>query len=119
MTNNKIAAPSMPLDMERFNIVTEGKSTYQEELLTLFFYNSADCLAVMERNYPGQDGQKWAAAAKELKNLSENIGAQELYKICAIAETLGVIADEDTKKILDAIKIHLQRLRAFIRNTRY
>ena len=119
MGKNKAFPSSIPLDMGQFNTITEGKNTYQEELLELFFFNSAECLVVMGRNLSMETGQKWQDATSELKNLSNSIGALELYKACAVAEKMVDASEEEKSKMLASIKIHIQRLRAFVRNTRY
>ena len=119
MSYSAAGPSSLPLDMGQFNTITEGKSTYQDELLEIFFYNVAECIVVMERNCLGEICTKWQDASGELKKISSNIGALELYKDCAIAEKMASASDEERKKMLDAIKIHVQRLRAFVRNTRY
>ena len=111
--------PPMPLDLGQFNAITEGKGTYQEELLQLFFLNSSDCVVAMERSCTAESDEKWKQALEELKNISSSIGALELSKVCAVAEKITADSAEERKKILTSIKMHIQRLQAFVRNTRY
>lgn len=118
MGNTKTYPPSLPLDMGQFNTITEGKSTYQNELLELFFQNSAECILVLDRNCIDGTPAKWQEALEELKNISSSIGAMELAKICAVAGKMGSAPLEEKKKMLILVRQNLQRLRAFIRNTR-
>lgn len=110
---------SMPLDLGQFNAVTGGKSTYQEELLELFFQNSAECILVMEKNCALEASEKWRDALEELKNISGSIGAMELSKVCAVAGKMSTASLDEKKKMLISVSTHIQRLRAFVRNTRY
>lgn len=119
MSITKPFPPSMPLDLGQFNAVTGGKGTHQEELLELFFQNSAECILIMENNCSPETSEKWQYAFEELKNISSSIGAIELSKICAVAGRMGTASEAEKQKILDSVKIHIQRLRAFVRNTRY
>ena len=119
MSYNTVNPSHLPLDIEQFNAITEGKSTHQEELLKIFFYNAEECIVVMEHNCSGDTCTKWQDASEELKNISSNIGALELYKVCAIAEKIVSASEYEKKKMLASIKLHTQRLRAFVRNTRY
>jgi len=120
MSNSKVyPSSSLPLDMGQFNAITQGKSTFQDELLNLFFCNTTECISLMERNCSGNSNEKWRPAAEELKNISNSIGATELSKVCSIAERMGPSSEEEKHKMVASLKIHLQRLRAFVRNTRY
>lgn len=116
MSHSKLHQSPTPLDMGQFNMVTEGKSTYQDELLKVFFSNSEECIAVMERNCANDLSiDKWQDALSELRDISNSIGALELSKICAVAEKIGISSAEERKKMLANIKLHVQRLRAFIK----
>ncbi len=120
MGSTKSYNPSLPIDMGQLNTITEGKSTYQAELLELFFLNSAECILVLERNsIPNGSPEKWKAAIEELKNISNSIGALELSKVCAVAEKMGNASGEEKAKVLASVRSHIQRLRAFLRNTSY
>lgn len=110
---------SLPLDVGQFNSITEGKGTYQQELLQLFFLNSAECVVSMERSCTVENAEKWKGALGELKNISSSIGALELSKVCAVAERMTADSEEEKKKIIASIKLYIQRLQAFVRNTRY
>ncbi len=117
MGNTKTYQSSLPLDMGQFNTITAGKSTYQEELLELYFQNSAECITMLERNCSADTNDKWQDALDELKNISSSIGALELSKICAVASKTSNASEAEKKKMLTSIKTHLQRLRAFVKNT--
>ncbi len=120
MGNTKSYNPSLPIDMGQLNAITEGKSTYQTELLELFFLNSAECILVLERNsVPNGNQEKWKSALDELKNISNSIGALELSKICTVAEKMTNASEEEKAKVLASVRSHIQRLRAFLRNTSY
>jgi|GEM_PF-6849580 len=119
MSNTKTYPPSMPLNIGKFHHVTGGKNTHREELLELFFLNCEECVAVMERNVNEDASRIWSDALDELKNISSRIGAEEIAKACEIAERIVIATEEEKKKIILAIKNHIQRLRAFVRNTGY
>ena len=99
MSKTKVNPPSLPLDIGQFNAVTGGRGTYQEELLELFFQNSAECIQVMKNNCAPDQGDKWQDAIEELKNISSSIGALELSKVCAIAGKMGSAPEEEKQKI--------------------
>lgn len=117
--SNKTYHDSIPLDMVQFNIITKEKSTYQDELLEIFFSNSTECIFVMERNCSPHNKEKWQNAVDELGATSSIIGAIELSKTCAIAKQMDTSTEEEKIKMVMNVRLHVQRLRAFVRNTRY
>lgn len=109
----------LPLNMEQFDDITQRKSTHKEELLEIFFANASESILTMERNCPYAKRKKWIDALDELYSTSSVIGAQELQRLCAEAKQLEDSTEEEKIKMVVNIKIHVQRLRAFVRNTRY
>jgi hypothetical protein len=105
--------------MGQFNTITEGKNTFQEELLELFFFNVSDCLDVMERHCIDGYPDKWIYALDELKNISASIGALELAKICAVTQKISSSTGTEKQQMLATIKSNVHKLSVFIRNTRY
>jgi hypothetical protein len=108
------------MDMGQFNTITEGKSTFQEELLEMFFFNVSDCLKVMENNCDSSNKpEKWYDALEELKNTSASIGALELAKICAVTQKISSPDIKEKKRLLATIESNVHKLTVFVRNTRY
>ncbi len=107
MSHSKLQQSPVPLDMGQFNTITEGKSTYQDELLRVFFSNSSECIEVMERNCANEASSgKWHGALAELRDISGSIGALELSKVCAVAEKIGTTSEEERKKMIASVKLH-------------
>ena len=73
----------------------------------------------MERNIYADTGKLWHYALDEIKNVSYRIGADEISKTCTSLEGSGMFSAEERRKAWLEIKNHIQRLRAFVRNTGY
>lgn len=120
MANGKsFSTSSLPLDMKQLKAITGDKGSFQEELLEIFFFNVAECMSAMEHHCTEGESEKWHNATDELKNISYSLGATELAKVCEVAQRNPANSLEEKKRILANIRAHTQRLRAFIRNTRY
>jgi HPt (histidine-containing phosphotransfer) domain-containing protein len=117
--DGKSYSSTLPLDIGQLNSITEGKNTFQEELLEMFFSGVSDCLGVMESNCVNGECEKWSDALDELKSTSASIGALELAKICAVAQKITTSTTEEKQRILANIKSNVHKLSVFIRNTRY
>jgi len=117
MVNNNNAIT--PIDPARFDNITEGKQDLQQQLLDIFFLNVEECLELMERICNDGYNQKWHDAAEELKNISDSLGAVELYKLCIVAENITSANCNDKKKVLTNIRSNVHKLRVYVRNTRY
>ena len=119
MIGNKAYTSTLPLDVGQLDALTEGKHTFQEELLEIFFFNASECIEVMERNCIEGNSPKWKDAAEELNNLSKSIGALELSKICTTAAKVSDSGPLEKKKMIANVRANIHKLRVFIRNTRY
>ena len=119
MANSRAYNSNLPLDMEQLDSITDGKGTFKQELLEMFFSNISECMEVMERNCKDGEREKWKDAAEEMASISESVGALELAKICVVAAKIYTATILEKKKMLANIKASVNKLQVFIRNTRY
>jgi hypothetical protein len=110
---------ALPLDMEKLNSITVGKSTFQEELLEMVFNNITECITIMESCTSENMYDKWCDALEEIRSISSSVGAQELAKLCLMTQKIAHPGEDEKTKIIHALKSNTQKLRVFLRNTRY
>ncbi len=119
MTNKNIVSSTLPMDMSRLKTVTDGKSSFQEELLEMFFFNTKECIAVMERSCYDGVSPKWLDASEELKTTADVLGAVELSKICEVSKGIYDANMLEKREMLEIIKSNVNKVMVFVRNTRY
>lgn len=109
------SAQPAPVNLEQFNMFTDGDSNEKKELFDLFMDQTNHLLSILEQNL-GEDGREaWKSAAHRLKGSSGNLGAMPLHDLSRTAE-INFEQDLTHKKImLAAIREELQRVENFMK----
>ncbi|PCI00371.1 MAG: hypothetical protein COB76_03715 [Alphaproteobacteria bacterium] len=114
--DNAVIAPDMkeetaPIDMDHFEIFTDGDPETEKELLELFF-DQAD-LSLDALKDAISDSDTWKKAAHRLKGSAANLGAEPLAKSCAMAESAHDKKADDKEIMLADIQTKLKELKSY------
>lgn len=105
------AAAAAPIDLAHLATYTDGDTVLERELATLF---AGSCDRYLDQMAGAGDTHQWRDAAHGLKGAARGIGATELARLAAFAETLlGHAAEKRRGEVLAEMRAAAEDVRAF------
>ncbi|MEC9347278.1 MAG: response regulator [Pseudomonadota bacterium] len=99
------------IDLAHLNVFTDGNAALEKELAELFRVSAARYLGQMR---DAADDKAWKDAAHSLKGSARGLGAAEVARVAAFAETLlGRAAHERRQTVLAELQDACERVHVF------
>lgn len=107
-----------PVDMEHFNMFTDGDPNEEKELLDLFFKQAELSMGELKSASEKSDHRAWEKAAHRLKGAAANLGAANLAQICADAENNCNCDESEKSEMICAMIESLNEIKNFFAPSR-
>ena len=108
-----------PVDMDHFEIFTDGDPEEERELLDLFFEQADLSIQELEDSCANDNHENWKKSSHKIKGASANLGANFLSDFCKKAEE-GYQKEKSEKEVmLQNIKKELSDVKAFFYSRGY
>lgn len=104
-----------PVTLENLREMTGGDRDLEKELFDVYLTSSDECLKALEENQGAGQEDTWRTQAHAWKGMSLNLGAETLGKLCAEAQANPMATAEEKAKLLSAIKIAYDEVKAFLK----
>lgn len=107
--------PTVPVDLGRFNRLTDGDLEFARDLATTFIASGNQQLIDISKALEASDRASVARAAHKLKGASANIYAQVLADLAARLETEAPTAEvADLAQVSEALRHEFDRTSGFL-----
>lgn len=103
----------VPIDMDHFEMFTDGDPDEEAGLLELFFEQADIGIAELESLLEDESRDDWKKSAHRMKGASANLGAKPLSAVCKEAEFGYELSRAEKADILERIKYEGKRLKSF------
>src|SRR5437870_1695181 len=105
---------SAAVNLDNLRDMTGGDAEIERELFEVFFDSSEECLAALQSNCEDAGQDSWRKQAHAWKGISLNLGAEQLSKLCKIAQENFTAPAEEKLRMIAELQKEYEQVKEFL-----